>query len=320
MKKTAVFLAAAALFLMFVNICRADDKTLLRYRLEKGKTYSCRYTCDEEVTLELRGFTLSMDIKNAAGVSYYVEDIDQNGDATVVCKYETIYFKSRTPWGPVQYDSTDPPVYLAAGMQVFDSLLGQKVTLKVSPDGRVKDIQGIDELLSRILARMDLPDGPEGVMFVKSVREMFGEKAVQDFLKGSAGLYSDNPVGIGETWSRTGLLSLAHPLPVEYRYRLMSLKDGIATLDVNSKIKKGPGDKAEPAGKKGSYQLSSGTEHGEIEVDSASGWVIRGRFKQKLSGRIKSKGAPIPVSVESTATFGPRVDQPRPEIEIMKAE
>lgn len=320
MHKIAVCLAATMLSLCLTTPCHADEKILLRCKLEKGKTYSCRFASDEEVSMDLRGITLIMDTKNAVGISYFVEDVDPDGCATVVARYDTIYFKSQTPWGPIQYDSADPPVYLAAGMQIFDSLLGQNVTLKVSPDGRVKDIRGIDDLLTRILVRMDLPDGPEGVLFVKRVREMFGEKAVQEFLKGSTGLYSDDPVGTGEAWSKKGLLSIAHPLPVDYRYRLTSVKDGIARIDVTSRINRNSKAKAEPADKRASYQIFSGAERGEMEVDAASGWVIRGKYNQKLSGQIKSKGQTIPISIESNATFGPRVNQPEPKIEIIRAE
>jgi hypothetical protein len=98
--------------------------------------------------------------------------------------------------------------------------------------------------------------------------------------------FPENPVGIGDTWKSTMTLTQMVPLTLENTYTVKKNENGLLALDVDS-VMKTNGDAVIDLGV---VQLSyniAGTQEGTMEIETATGMVIRNLVKQHLNGQMK---------------------------------
>jgi len=138
---------------------------------------------------------------------------------------------------------------------------------------------------------------------------MFGEDQIKNMLSDMIMVFPDRPVGIGDSWTAKMILaSQSLPIEIDGTYTVKGSKKGVVIVDISSK--RDLDDEGVPIGKvrmkiAGSYQ-------GTLEIDEASGWVIRSKANMKFSGEMKMaankqmpQGMTVPISIESVITVEP---------------
>jgi hypothetical protein len=185
----------------------------------------------------------------------------------------------------------------------------------MSPQGQIKDIQGLDNILSMVMAQSNLPQGPERASIEKMVMGTFGEEGLGKMMQKVTGIFPDALVGIGDTWTKENVLTEILPAIVKSKYTVKDRQNGIATIGVESTIQPNPNAQAKPMMNFGSASLSyevTGTTEGAIQIEETTGWTISGKYTQKMSGTMKiqdatqpSRNMSVPIIVESTTTIEP---------------
>lgn len=310
MKKALFAVLAILLVVSLVAACGPDTgKADLRLRLKKGETYNLRMTADQKISQTIQG--QKQDIAQTIGMGYTfsVVDVEADGTASVKVTYQSVVYKQDSPLGKFEYDSTKPGTTVPDAAKGFSALVGQGFSMKISPTGTVKDVQGVDAMLTQMIAKLDLPAGPTKDALAKSLRDQFGDQALKDSMASTMNIYPDKAVGVGESWSRKIVISTGFPLTTDNTWTLKERKNGVATIEASSKISSNPD--APPIvidPMKLRYDLS-GEQKGTLELQESTGWTIRATMTQKLSGQVKVEAMPqLPggmtwaISIESVIT------------------
>ena len=186
-------------------------------------------------------------------------------------------------------------------------LSGSSFNMTVGSDGRVAELTGmgpvVEEAIRKVIdemkkqfAQLQLPeaqlsgvtDGMGSVM-----RRTFGDSAMREMMEDLMRIYPDAPLATGSSWQR-GVVLTHGPMPMvrSENWKLVSSKDGVATLEVTANLT----PNTDAAGiNMGMISISyevSGQVNGTYEVDEATGWLIKGEVKKDLDVAMKMTGMP----------------------------
>ncbi|MBU1767092.1 MAG: hypothetical protein KJ648_03180, partial [Candidatus Omnitrophica bacterium] len=205
----AMFIVMA--FSVAVSFVYADEKVDLKLRLEKGQSYKMRTLNEMKIKQTIPGQqgqqqTMTIIEKSGAKNIYTVEDVQADSTLVIKVTYDAISFKQENPtvgWN-VEYDSTDTSTAVGPMTPVLGAIVGQSFTITITPDGHVKEVQGIDALWRRMEEKIDelSEEGPERVAMETQMKMQYGEEALKTNTENSFNMYPDNPIDIGDTWQR----------------------------------------------------------------------------------------------------------------------
>ena len=303
----------AILTICFVTSCIKDkEKIQLRLCLQAGESYNLRMVAEQKISQTIQEQTQDILQTIGTGYTFDVEDVDFDGSITVKVTYHSILFKQDGPMGKFEYDSSDPPAEIPPMAMGFNALVGQSFTMIISPEGNVKDIYGVDEMLSNMIEQLDLPDFPMMDDLMKNLKGQFGDEALKENMEKMMAVFPDSPVGIGDRWTKRLVLSRGFPMILDNTWTLKASKDGLAIIEVRSVVE--PNEEAPPIDMgimKINYKLS-GEQKGTMEIQEITGWPVQGELTQKFSGQVEMEGATQlgasmswPVSIESVIRFEP---------------
>lgn len=253
------------------------EKIDLKLNLKKGDKKSLVQRTETTSIASVQGQTFEMSMKMAMFVASTVEDVDAKKLHTMKWVYDRVTLDMVSPFIVMTYDSKeskkdgDNPMF-----QVFDAMIGESITAKVTEKGETKEIKGFDELAKKLegkaAAGANLKQQLEGL---KAAFEQFN-------------IYPDKPIDIGDSWTRKTRMSVDAntPMDLEATYTLIDRKKGVAVIKVDGKIK-GAGAAA-----------IKGTMAGTLNMDEATGWVTGGETTMDLEGN--ANGADISVKGKTT--------------------
>lgn len=296
----------------------ATEKFELKLNLTKGQKYSMLVVTDQKISQTFNGQAMDMDQKFTMGTIAEVLDVDDEGISTVKITYSQIKMSMNGPGGLIEYDSTkpaadsdNPQVKMMTG--VWKAMLGMEMVMKFTPKGDIASIEGIEEMLDKMVEKMGTDDPAAAQAMKEMMKNFMGEEAIKEMNNSMFAGLPDGLVGIGDVWHDTISLGAGFPIDLDVTYVLKDRKDGVAFIDMVSKIDMGDEDSAliEMQGMKMNMQVS-GTQSGTFEVDEATGWSNRSNMDQKFSGVIKMspnqqipQGMTIPINIETKVTVGP---------------
>jgi len=306
----AVVLVGLALVALPRCGAAAEDKLDLRFRLVKGESYKLLTTIDQTFVQKIDGDEQSVVQKMSLGCTYHVKEVDDAGTATIETSFDSLSFRQDGPAGKIEYDSENPPDELNPMLKGFAFFVGQKFSIKTAPNGTVTDIEGVDEIFDKMTEALDVPDGPMKNSIIANMKAQFGEEAMKEMVEKRTAIFPEEPVSVGDSWSKKRAFTMGVPMTIDATYTLKSRKDGIATIAVKAKVE--PNADAPPM-EMGSvtvqYRLS-GTMEGTCQIVETTGWFHTGLAKGKLSGTTTMTGIPgletdqtWQISVENTTRF-----------------
>lgn len=307
--KTGVFVVAVMIALGVVPT-KADEKMQYKLKLQKGQKYYIKMITEQKISQTLMGQEQNAEIAMGMGIDFDVNDVNDNGNAWIRYTYRWAKLSQKTPMGEIEYDSAkgESPVPLEA--QGYAALLGEGYALQITPSGEVKEVKGLEKMRSNIQAK--LPEGPirEGAM--KGLEQYLGEKAIKEQTESSMAIYPDKPVGIGDSWSRTFVLSYGLAAIIDNTWTLKNRENGVATIEVVSNIKPNPQAKPMEMGTTKISHEFSGKQQGLVKIKESTGQLLHSKAEHQLSGQMKivNTGSPptagqemmIPMKINSVTT------------------
>ncbi len=312
-KKNLFGILVAILAVSIVISCgRVTDKIQLRLRLQEGESYNLRMITDQKIFQTIQG--QRQDITQTMGMecTFNVEEVDTNGIASVKITYHSVFFKQDGPMGKIEYNSSNPPAIVPPMAVGFAALVGKSFSMKISPHGHIKDVQGVGAMLTHMMEKLDLPEGHMRTSIEKQLRDQWGDEAIKEMMENTFAIYPDKPVGIGDSWTKRVIISRGFPMILDNTWKLKARKGGVAIIEASSIVK--PNPEAAPI-EMGPLRLSydiSGEQKGTMELQEATGWTIRAKLTQEFSGQANMEGTPQmpegmswPISMESIISFEP---------------
>ena len=151
-----------------------------------------------------------------------VQSVDLSGDATLMVTTEHMRMEGIGPAGNQLYDSdtgdipTDPAILGAAAM------VGQSYSMVVGPDGTVKSVQGIEELVDAMRASSP----PEAAPMLD---EMFNADILIEIAQQGVQILPTDPISPGDSWQTS--FTMPNPLLGEVTNNLTFVLDQVEERD-----------------------------------------------------------------------------------------
>jgi hypothetical protein len=316
--RRGVLLFAAALL---CSAARADapspepEKIELRLRLQKGQTFDQVVVMEQKVSQTVNRRQLATALTMRCELHNEVLEVRDDGAMRVRSTFRRVKLTAYLPQynhhlAPAKigsyYDSAHPPKVLTPGTEGAAALAGQSLTTTYSPEGKALKIEGVEQLVERILDSAKIPAAQRDHIRAQ-IRAATGnqvEKQTNIFAR-----FPDHAVGVGESWQSELAAQTLVPITLHTQYTLLARADGVDRIGVTSQI--ALNEKA----KYTRYTLS-GKQSGVLSVDEASGLTRSFELHQNVNGKINvlppgQKASIVPISISSTVrswTIAPPID------------
>lgn len=303
-KRNSRLFLLAVVGLTSVALCHTGSAAVsLQLKLAKGKTYYQRTMADQHITQTVMNQSQTIDISVGVGMKLDVLDVDSAGNMQIRHTFIWCLSKQTTPMGTVDYDSArqaTPP----AGVEPLAALLNQSYVVKLSPKGRVLDIQGVEQMKEAVQKKV--PGAAEGGPMGNVANQFLDKQGLKETTESLLAVYPDKPVEPGASWTQKETLTAGFGRIEESKYTLQKQEAGIATIGATSTFRANP-DAApmEAQGMKMRIDMS-GTGEATIRVVEATGLIQMEQGRAQLKGEIKigdsGQGQPqmvIPMTVDA---------------------
>ena len=275
---------------------------MLRYRWTKGEPL--RYRVVNETNAAMTGIPGMGEMTVRTTITQVQEllpqDVAADGTATLQAKFESVKMDTATPMGTFTYDSANPAQnsndqVVAQIAATMGALVGESVTLVMSPTGAIQKMEGMTRILQKVQKAAPQAGGAFGMGGLDSI---LSDDAMQGSFGQGFGQLPTTPVKPGDTWKSD--LTLPNPFGKMSFSTTNSLKAidttggrELARIVSTSTIKAVPSDKPAALPMPMTIQFSDGTGEGETTFDRKLGRTQKATFL-----------ATLPMSMNMTAPDG----------------
>lgn len=196
------------------------QEIMLKWGFQEGSQVVMQMTNRMEMSMPGGFSTQVMD--QTVRMRQTVQSVDLSGDATLMVTTEHMRMEGIGPAGNQIYDSdtgdipTDPAILGAAAM------VGQSYSMVVGPDGTVKSVQGIEELVEAM--RTSFP--PE---VAPMLDEMFSADILIEIAQQGMQILPTDPISPGDSWQTS--FTMPNPLLGEVTNNLTFVLDQVEERD-----------------------------------------------------------------------------------------
>jgi len=287
----------------FLALCSpAAAAVKLELKLAKGKTYYQKTTTDQQIAQTIMGQEQKSSQAVGMGLKLQVLDVDAQKNMRIQYTYLWLRLKQSGLMAPVDYDSARQKE-APSGAEGFAALLGQSYTARLSPQGKVLDVNGVEQLSEAV--RKKLPAGMEGTPAMSVLSPYLDKRSVKDMIEAAMAIYPDRPVSPGDSWSKHVTMAVGFTIVVDSKWALQKEEAGVATIGLTATVRTDPNaPPMEVSGMKMKSQMS-GTQEGAIRVVEATGLSSsqeRSQIKGQLAMLAPGQDQPamvVPMSIET---------------------
>lgn len=294
------------------------EKIDLKLNLQKGQKFGMLMTMDMKVNQTVQGQEMKVGQLMTMELVSEVLDVNDKGIISMKTTYETMKGKIEGPMGVIEFDSTkpgqdsnNPQAQMITSM--YKAMAGNELVMKMTPKGDVESIEGFDAMMDKMAEGMGATDPNMAKAMKDMMKNFMNEDKIKQMNNDTMAAFPDWPVGIGDMWHDIVSLDVGFPMDMDTTYVLKGRKDGVVFLDVISKMDMGDEDSKliEVNGMSMNMQMTGGMQ-GDMEVDEATGWLLRSKTSMQFSGAMKivanaqmPDGMTIPMSIVGTITIEP---------------
>lgn len=278
----------------------------LQLKLPKGKTYYQKTMIEQHITQTVMNQQQTVDLNMGTGMKLEVLDVDSAGNMQIRYTYAWLSLTQKNPMGSQSYDSTQSTTP-APGTEPFAALINQSYTVKVSPQGKVVDLTGLEQLKEAVQKKM--PPGSEAGPAGNITNSLLSKDGMKESVEGVWDIFPDKPVEPGQAWIEKKTLSAGFGRLEETKFTLLKQENGVAVIGVTATLQ--PNPNAAPMEMQGMKLKTamSGTQDGTARVVEATGLIQMEEGRQQLKGEIQvidpSQGQvmmTIPMTVDGKST------------------
>jgi hypothetical protein len=300
-------LVSAAGFIVLIVLCGSGAAaTRLEWKLPKGKTYYQRTVIDQVITQTVMGQEQKMEQSIRTGLKLQVLDVDPQGNMRIQHTFLWSRLKQNNPMMQVDYDSSrQTPV--PAGAEAFAGLIGQSYTIRLTPKGKVLDVNGVEQLREAVLKK--LPAGADATVGMNPVAMYIDKGSVRQMTEANMDIYPDKPANVGDSWTREKSVAMGFTMITQSKWTLQKEAGGVATIGLAATIRTDPNSPPMDSGGMKVKGNLTGTQEGTLQVAEATGVITTSKERQLLKGEIQVGAAAdaqpmmtIPMTIDTQVT------------------
>jgi hypothetical protein len=279
-----------SLFLVFW-VClglTAMAQITLKFNPDKGSKYEYQMEMIQKINQTIMG--QKMDVNQTMILSYNMDVVEKTATETrLEMMYKDVSYNLVSAMMNMTYDSKSnaTPANTIDEMmaKIFGSLLNKKFTVTLLPDGSVKSVAGMKEIINDMAKAVGNDMVSQQV--TQQLSQQFSDDAMKSTFEQSFKIYPTKAIKPGDSWNvvqKTGAGGMN--MDLNTTYNLKSADAGTAIADVTSTIN-------------GMGGQITGTQSGTIEFDVKTGLPMVSKMNQKASGKVSANGMEIPMDIDS---------------------
>ncbi|MCH8828024.1 MAG: hypothetical protein IID45_00445 [Planctomycetes bacterium] len=272
----------------------ADAQTKLAWKFKAGEKLNYSMVQKMNTATTVQGRNIEMKMNQTMDMVWKISKVETNGTASIAQTITRIRFvRQAGPLNKMEYDSDK----LQAGgnpalqpmTKIFDALVGQEFTLKMSPLGKITDIKMPKKFLNAIQGAG--AGGIPGMMNKDTFKEMIGKASI---------IFPASGVTRGKTWNQTFEMKAPFgniKVATAYKYLGTTRKGGatLARISVVPKITFTP-----KLGALIKVDLLKQEGSGTILFDINSGRLVGSSLKQKMVMKLQIGGQSFEQTIDQT--------------------
>ncbi|RYY39316.1 MAG: hypothetical protein EOO08_10745 [Chitinophagaceae bacterium] len=247
----------------------ASAQVVLALNLQPGKTYAYSIDLDiqsrkddQEVTMEIKS-AYDIFVSGAKGDTLLLRTTYSRMVMSIVAGEMRISGDSHAT---IDNDDRSPGAMMN---RMMHALSGKSFLLKITREGAVLAVEGVDEMTDAVVADAGLPES-EQAAFRTTFSQQFNERSIRESFTQSFNIYPNKSVKVGDSWDRK-FVSNANGLSANATYTVKAIKGDLVYLDIVSDLQMNNGS-------------MNGTQKGNMVLEAATGLMRNGEIKQHITG------------------------------------
>lgn len=285
---------------------QADEPVLLRHKFEKEKPAIYRTEMAMEQAQSFAGQKIETTLKQTDVTVRSLEKMEDDGSFRLKSENKRLQMKMKVgPLGEYTFDSASTErekgsALGAALTPLYERLSGASLTVTVTPQGKVTEVEGFKELVADVLK-----DNPIAAQFAGGGGNSAGKASYQDAFD----QFPEKPVKPGDTWE----------VPYEIEMPKVGKVEGKRIYKVEAFDKVGERDtirysvaldlsfdlNLEVNGARVTGKMTASNASGTGQFDPAKGQLVSKKSKYTISGMlsVEANGQTIPIQSDQTQTI-----------------
>jgi hypothetical protein len=281
----------------FQDFCLGKEEELC-FKFKAGDKYFLSSVTEEKITRVVEGNEAALQRTTRFGSDFDVEEVDENGFSWVRYTYRQTAMKSSLRVGQTEpeeldFDSNKETKKINTEAIPLFVILDEEFYVRISPQGFVDKINGLQTLISSAKNKAAFLAEPERTQAIKDITERLSETSVKSGLENLLAVFPDpciNPDKSGVvTWSRTEHAGrteggatqwilerdfrLKEPPPAAVPARRDAGAASSAVIDVNITVRPQDVNETILAGRKFRRKVS-GSGFGQVEIEKTTGRIV----------------------------------------------
>lgn len=264
-----------------------SDLVTLRLKLRAGQRYRMSQAMQMKFAVlippERGNPARKMEMSNISTVELDYRVLYINRDGTMQVRLTYADMDSH-----ISFKMDGKPMQVPPGVsRPFKAFIGKSIEMQLSPLGAISNVRGMDKLLNAAIeeAGPGLNEAQRRQLSSK-MKATFGGKTFQKMIEQSGMAFPQEPVRLGDTWSRR--VEMEQPLPIvgNIRRTLKARQNGKLITAENGTLSMGS-DTASFGLMPIPMQMAiTGNYQGTSVLDEATGFVLTAATTQRLSGKM----------------------------------
>ena len=288
MKRIFSTLITGMLLLSFFTACNSGgsgEAYTIKMRLKPGDTFSQDIKMNMSTSMTMMGQSMNMKMDMDMGSKFEV----LSGDST------NKELKMTYPKSQIKMDMGMKGVNMPDSLlnKTNSELVGKSVIIKLSPTNEITEVNGAWEALTS--------DSSLDPRAKEVVEKMLSKEQLNSFYGMMFSMYPSKPVRVGDTWDAETKANVAGiDMKIKIKYKLASVKDGLANIDVDGVID-GKGNMSQTGV---NLQMDmKGTQKGTLTIKMNDGYLQSGNYKMDVKADMEVMGQKIPMTVKGDYTI-----------------
>ena len=187
-------------------LCSNATADSLKFKFSPGDKYSLISVTEQKIAQVADGNEQASEQTTRLECDFDVEEVDESGCAWAKYTYKRITMKLRAAKQKVDYDSDSNQVKTPMQAVPFRLAMGEGLYLRITPQGRIERINGLQALITSAKAKMGNFAGADKIS--QGITQLFAEPVVRRQIEEQLMIFPE-PNESDTTWSRTRILSSA---------------------------------------------------------------------------------------------------------------
>jgi len=251
----------------------------LKLNFKPGAKYKYIKESKESIEPQIKGASIAISQNMTTEAIYQVTNDGAN--KSIVFSYDRIALKSGNSMMSVEFDSKDTAKQSQKIFQSITDVLHKPYMATLDANGNIINIKK--------------PGNVDSTNATASELNQFSDTAIHNMLQQLFNVYPGKAVKAGDTWTTKGESAISFMNATsENVYKLLSVANGIAHIEVNSNLISSSADNPEIKGLD-----MRGTQTGTLDIEVSTGLIVDYKLSRHMEGNMDMMGMSAPTTINS---------------------